>query len=159
MAQRGSLGKVLWFALLLAGGLPAAALAQGDGGGDYARVAAPDVARASDFLTGVMGCDPLDASAQRALLECGRGAIVEVVRGPAAGPGAPALRLRVENAHAALGWLRHRHVPVIGNHAADSAGVGGLMRIDVQTPWGQTLELVGHDTAQPDAPGARLAAD
>jgi catechol 2,3-dioxygenase-like lactoylglutathione lyase family enzyme len=149
---------MLWLALLLAGGMPAAALAQSDGGGDYARVAAPDVARASDFLTGVMGCDPLDVSAQRALLECGQGAIVEVVHGPASSPRAPALRLRVENVDAALGWLQHRHVPVIGDHAADIGG-DGFVRIDVQTPWGQTLELVGHGPAPSTTADARLAAE
>ncbi len=150
---------MLWLALLLAGGMPAAALAQSDGDGDYTRIAAPDVARASAFLTGVMGCDALDVSAQRALLECGHGAIVEVVHGPASGPRAPALRLRVENVDAALGWLRYRHVPVIGEHAADTVGVDGLVRIDVQTPWGQTLELVGHGPAPSSTADARLVAE
>ncbi|MGA0585653.1 VOC family protein [Dyella sp. KRB-257] len=150
---------MLWLALLLAGGLPSAAFAQGDGGGDYARVAAPDVARASDFLTGVMGCDPLDVSTRRALLECGRGAIVEVVHGAASSPRAPALRLRVENVDAALDWLQHRHVPVIGDHAADTVGADGLVRIDVQTPWGQTLELVGHGPAPSATTQARLATE
>ncbi|MFK2904791.1 hypothetical protein ISP17_12570 [Dyella ginsengisoli] len=157
MTQRGLVGLGLWLALLVIG-TPTAAFAQ-DGGGDYARVTAPDVALASGFLTQVMGCDPLDVSSQRALLECSQGTVVEVVQGGAPVPGAPALRLQIENADAALGWLQRRHVPVIGDHAAGTAGVDGLVRIDVQTPWGQTLELVGHGPAPSTTADARLAAE
>jgi hypothetical protein len=153
---RGLFGLGLWLALLVVGA-PTAAFAQD--GGDYARVTAPDVALASGFLTQVMGCDPLDVSSQRALLECSQGTVVEVVQGGMPAPGTPALRLRVENVDAALVWLQRRHVPVIGDHVAGTAGVDGLVRIDVQTPWGQTLELVGHGAGRPDVPAAQLAAE
>lgn len=148
---------MLWLALLLAFGVPTAAFGQSTS--DYARIAAPDVAQASGFLTRVMGCDALDVSADRALLECSQGAIVEIVHGDSSAAGRPALQLRVENVDAALGWLQRQHVAVIGDHAAGTRGDGGLVRIDVQAPWGQTLELVGHGTPAPDTPGARLAAD
>ena len=157
MIQRGLFGLGLWLALLV-GAAPTAALAQ-TGGSDYARMVAPDVVQATGFLTQVMGCDPLDTSPRRALLECSQGTIVEVVQGEAPAPRAPAVRLRIENVDAALGWLQRRHVPVIGDRAADTAGANGLVRIDVQTPWGQTLELVGYGAVHPDAPGARLAAE
>ena len=157
MTLRGLFGWGLWLALLV-GVAPNAAFAR-DGGADYARVTAPDVAQASGFLTQVMGCDPLDVSDQRALLECSQGTVVEVVQGGAPAAGAPALRLQIENVDAALGWLQRRHVPVIGDHAAGTAGVDGLVRIDVRTPWGQTLELVGHGAGRPDAAAAQLAAE
>lgn len=148
---------MLWLALLLAFGVPTAAF--GQSASDYARIAAPDVAQASGFLTRVMGCDALDVSADRALLECSQGAIVEIVHGDSPAVGRPALQLRIENVDAALGWLQRQHVAVIGDHAAGTGGSGGLVRIDVQAPWGQTLELVGHSAARPDATAAQLAAD
>lgn len=129
------------------------------GGVDYARVTAPNVAQATDFLVSIMGCEPFDRSAQRALLQCSRGAVVEVVPGSVTPARAPVLRLPIENVDATLGWLQRRQVPVIGDHAAETIGVDGLVRIDVMTPWGQTLELISHDERQPTAAGARLAAD
>ena len=148
---------MLWLALLPAFGAPTAAFGQSTS--DYARITAPDVAQASGFLTQVMGCDALDVSADRVLLECSQGAIVEIVQGDSPAAGRPALQLRIENVDAALGWLQRQHVAVIGDHAAGTRGDGGLVRIDVQTPWGQTLELVGHGPAPSTTADARLAAE
>lgn len=148
---------MLWLALLAAGG-PATAWAQSDAA-DYARVTAPDVAGASDFLVQVMGCDALGVSPERALLECSQGTVVEIVQGKPSAARSPLLRLRMANVDATLAWLQRLRIPVIGDHAAGTVGDDGLVRIDVQTPWGQTLELVGHGAGGPDAPDARLAAD
>jgi hypothetical protein len=106
------------------------------------------VAIAVGFLRDTMDCDVLDVRDDRALLECGQGSVVEVVRGTPR-HAAPVLRLRTEDADAALGWLRRRHVPVIRARPTDPAMPDGLSRVDVRAPWGQTVELVGHVAVSP----------
>ena len=144
MIQRGLLSMGLLLALFAGGALPVRA----QSASDYAQVAAPDVAVAVDFLRDTMDCDVLDVRDDRALLECGQGSVVEVVRG-ASRPTASVLRLRTENADAALAWLRRRHVPVIHDRTVDPATPDGLSRVDVRAPWGQTVELVGHTAVSP----------
>lgn len=126
--------------------------------GDYARISAPDVAQAADFLRDMMGCERLDEAVddQRALLECAQGSVIEVVQGSASAAHAPAIRLHAEQVDTALAWLRQRQVRVIGAHPASSLG---YVHVDVITPWGQTLELVGPGTLPANDPRSQLAAD
>lgn len=152
MIQRGLLSMGLLLALFAGGVVPARA----QSASDYARVAAPDVATAVGFLRDTMDCDVLDVRDDRALLECGQGSVVEVVRG-AVRTDAPVLRLRTEDADAALGWLRQRHVPVVDDHAAGPAAADGVSRVDVRAPWGQTVQLIGHAAVLPT--GSPLAAE
>lgn len=149
-----------WLVLLVAGApLPAAAQTQG---GDYARILAPDVSMASDFLRDTMGCEPLDDTTvddQYALLQCGRGSVIEIVRGSASAAPAPAVRLRTEQVGAVLSWLRHRQVRVIGVHATGTRPDTSLVHVDVIAPWGQTLELVGPGPLPAGEDRAQLASD
>ncbi|WP_157469046.1 VOC family protein [Dyella thiooxydans] len=156
MIQRGWFFAGLMLALLFAG---ASAPARAESGSDYARLTAPDVPAATAFLRDTMNCDVLDAGASRALLECGPGSVVEITRGRPVNGNQPALRLRTENADATLGWLRQRHVPLVDDRTAGTLGPDGLLHIDVRTPWGQTLELVGYGRAAPIAATRPLAVD
>ncbi len=155
MIQRGLLLSGLMLMWLAA----APAAARAESGSDYARLTAPDVPAATAFLRDTMDCDVLDAGASRALLQCGPGSVVEITRGRPAAGNQPALRLRTENADATLGWLRQRHVPLVDDRTAGTVGADGLLHIDVRTPWGQTLELVGHGHAGPVASARPLAVD
>lgn len=131
--------------LALAAAAPAA---HAQSASDYARVVAPDVAAASAFLDGVIGCEPLGGDSRRVLLACGHGSVVEVVHGQDADNSGAPLRLRVEDPEGASAWLHARHVDA--RVARDAA----IERIDLRTPWGQPLQLLGP------APHARqLAAD
>ena len=132
MSRWGSaLLAVLW---MVAGG------AQAQSASDYARVVVPDVAGATAFLDGVMGCDPLDRGASRALLACGHGSMVEVVRGdPSAGT--PALRLRVEDVGAAAAWLKERHVSADDDRAGPA---DGIHRVEVRT-YSPSIRRYLHD--------------
>lgn len=143
------------FLLLLAGACTGA-VAQ-DAAADYARVTTPDVPQAARFLDQVMGCDPLVpvvAGADRALLQCARGTVIEIARGETSAQ-APPLRLRADNIDAALAGMRSLGVAVIDGPASP----GRWERIDVVSPWGQTVELVGHRRRADDKPGRQLAAD
>ena len=84
------------------------------------------------------------------------GSVIEVVQGSASAAHAPAIRLHAEQVDTALAWLRQRQVRVIGAHPASSLG---YVHVDVITPWGQTLELVGPGTLPANDPRSQLAAD
>lgn len=143
--------------LLLSLSLPTALGAQ-DLATDYARISTPDVAAAVDFMSDVMGCQPLEgvpASAHHALLECARGTVVEIVHGPALAARAAPLRLRADDLQAAVAGLRHRKIPVL-HHPVES---GRLVHVDVASPWGQTLELIGQRAGNDHGTTAQLAAD
>ncbi|MBU6248941.1 MAG: VOC family protein [Xanthomonadaceae bacterium] len=143
----------LMLATLLAGAPAFAATAS-----DYARLTAPDVPSAAAFLRDNLNCRVLDARASRALLECGADSVVEIVRGQPVQGNAPALRLRTDDADAIQGWLRQRHVSVVDDRQARNRRADGLLHVDIRTPWGQTVELVGRGTARAPTT-APLAAD
>ena len=155
MIQRGLIIAGLLLALFAVGGvMPARA----ESGSDYARAITPDVPAAIAFLRETMGCEVLDTRRERALLECGQGSVVEVVRGSPQAAGAAALHLHTDNVDATLDWLQQQHVPLVAGRGAGTIGPDGLLHIDVRTPWGQTLELIGRGTPRPGM-NAPLAAE
>ncbi|HEU4669674.1 MAG TPA: hypothetical protein VFR91_03110 [Dyella sp.] len=139
--QRGLAVAGLVLAMFVAGATGPARAASGS---DYARLTAPDVVAAAGFLRDAMDCEVLDAGASRALLECGPGSVVEIVRGQPRTGNQPVLRLRTDNADATQAWLRQRHVSVVDDRQAGTPSADGLLHVDVRTPWGQTVELVGR---------------
>ncbi len=148
--------------LLLSLGTPSAVHGQ-DASRDYARVVAPDVAPATRFLGDVMGCQPIDATSgdgRRAMLECAEGSVIEIVQGSAPATAVAPLRLHADNVDMALAGLRSRKITVIGHAATRSKSAASqLVTLDVMTPWGQTLELVGHGSSPRANPADQLAAD
>ncbi|OZB59061.1 MAG: hypothetical protein B7X39_13280 [Lysobacterales bacterium 14-68-21] len=155
MIQRGLIIAGLLLVLFAGGGvMPVRA----ESGSDYTRAVTPDVPAATAFLRETMGCDVLDANGDRALLECGQGSVVEVVKGAPQAGARPALRLRTDDVDATLGWLQQRHVPLVAGRETGTVDPDGLLHIEVRTPWGQPLELIGRGTPRPGM-SAPLAAE
>lgn len=143
--------------LLLLLGMRAVAHSQ-DSASDYARIRTPDVGQAVAFMRDVMGCEAIEGAAidgPRALLACGHGSVVEIVHGAAVGADAAPLRLRADNLQAAMAGLRRQRIRLL----RDPATQGSWVVVDVVSPWGQTLELVGRQPAVNQTSGTRLASD
>lgn len=154
--NRPSLPLIL-LSLLLALSLQSVARAQ-DSTGDYALIHTHDVGQAVDFMRDVMGCEPIEGASidgPRALLECGHGSVVEIVHGTRPSGATAPLSLRADNLPNVLASLRRQQIRII----RDPATQGRRIIVDVVSPWGQTLELVGRPTTTAPPPSARLASD
>lgn len=133
-----------------------------DIGPDYARLEVPNLAQATAFFSDMLGCTSLAGNtgiaASSALMECAQGSVIELVvvdHRPAA---TRSVRLRAEHPRAAAAWLRSRHLRSVGATVVRPLdGESDQVTIDLVTPWGQPLQLVGRTADASSTP--RLAAE
>jgi voltage-gated potassium channel Kch len=91
-------------------------------------------------------------------MQCAQGAVIELVVVDHRPEAARTVRLRAEDPRAAAAWLRSRHLLTVGATVVrplDSES--GQVTVDLVTPWGQPLQLVGRTVDASSTP--RLAAE
>lgn len=142
------------------------------GDGDYTSLHVPDLPQAVDFFEHVMDCGLISASAptdpaQTAVMDCGHGTVVEMIRARPAESRARTVRdaiaLVTDDPKAAAAWLHARHVRLLGPPTTIARGAdAGRTVVTVLAPWGQPLRLISPraETPMDDATaGSRLAAE
>jgi hypothetical protein len=132
------------------------------GGDDYVAVQVPDVTQAVTFFRDVMNCGTIQgdssavATAQVALMSCGRGTTVEISRiMPAslktlkvASLPSPMLTLDTDDAAGVAAWLHTHRIHLIGSPTQLRSGPdSGKVAVTFLTPWGQPLRLVSRNRA------------
>ncbi|MEO9079306.1 MAG: VOC family protein [Rhodanobacter sp.] len=151
--------RLLWAAVLLGGAAimgatPVRAAAFQDN--SYIQVEVPDMGQAVEFFRDVLGC-PLIGSAAHAtttridqrtstLLACGSGSVVELslaARTPTPTTnhyGMP-FQLATDDVSSVAQWLKHQGVEIGG---PPQRMASGQLAVNLTTPWGQPLQLVGR---------------
>lgn len=155
--------RPLLVALLGLAGL-VAPLAHAD---DYQSIRVPDLKQATGFFRDVLNCDTLAPAdgGPTAILECGRNGVIELRQQAATerhGQAPDALVLSTANLPSLTRWLTGHGVAVLGQPMRLGSGQEqGHLAVDVQTPWGQTIQLIGEatDITPADAPAGHLAAE
>lgn len=144
------LAAALFGVVALMGPTPARAAAFQDS--SYVRVVVPDMGQAVAFFRDVLGCplispvvnatdSRIDGRAS-ALLTCGSGSVVELsLAMPSRRQQQGALlQLASDDVAGATQWLRHQGVEISGPPQRLSSG---QLAVNLVTPWGQSLQLVG----------------
>jgi catechol 2,3-dioxygenase-like lactoylglutathione lyase family enzyme len=131
--------------------------------GGYVSLHVPDLPQAIGFFHDVMNCDVIAQNsatdAASAMLDCGDGSTVELVRRKGALAIDPTVILSTNNAAAASAWLRAHHVTIVGLPVRITDGVESeRVVVDFVTPWGQPMQLVSHGHADDGSAATRLAA-
>lgn len=134
---------------------------------DYQSIRVPDLTQATAFFRDVLNCDtiaPADGG-PTAILECGRNGVIELRQSAnegSRGQAPAALVLSTANLPSLTRWLTEHGVAVLGQPMRLGSGEDqGRLAVDVQTPWGLTIQLVGEatDNAPADTPAGHLAAE
>jgi catechol 2,3-dioxygenase-like lactoylglutathione lyase family enzyme len=131
--------------------------------GDFVSLRVPDLPQAVGFFHDVMNCDVIAQSAAvnaspAAMLDCGDGITVELVRRTGMPAHESGVTFATDNAVAAAAWLRANHV-VVGQLVRTAEGVDDeKVTVDFVTPWGQPMQLISHGRSDDGSDGTRLAA-
>ena len=153
------LRSLLLTVILALGVLPGA----GRAAPGYVSLQVPDVAQAVRFFHDLMNCDVIaqgstSSVATSAMLDCGDGSTVEVIRRAGKASSKSGISFATDDAVAAAAWLRSNHVAV-GQLVRTAEGVDNeRVTVDFVTPWGQPMQLISLGRSDDGANGARLAA-
>ncbi|HEY0196920.1 MAG TPA: VOC family protein [Rhodanobacter sp.] len=155
------LRSLLFVAFLTVAALPGLGRAASGG---YVSLRVPDLVQAIGFFHDVMNCDVIVESGAlhappAAMLDCGDGTTVELIRQAGTPAREPGITFATDNAVAAAAWLRANHIAIVGQPMRIAEGIGSeKVVVDFVAPWGQPMQLVSHGRPDDEAVGTRLAA-